>query len=179
MINVGDIVCTRNVKGLPARLIRLRAGLLDEPNLVNHVIIVHHQAKNLDWIGLEGKPGGVGWTNLTKRKVLSSPWVITNQNQPKTEEQRFMVSKAAEKLLGTQYDWVGIAEEALLWADTSKVVSFINQSWGDGQPPEHVFCSNYADWSYDSVGIDSPGKKFDRTVSPNKWAQFILENSYA
>jgi hypothetical protein len=160
-------------------MIRLRAGLLDQPNLVNHVIIVHHQQKNGDWIGLEGKPGGVGWINLTQRRVLKSPYVLANNEQPKTEDQRFLIAKASEKLLGVQYDWVGIAQEAFAWGPAVRIFGFMNNKWGNrDNPPEHVFCSNYADWVYDSVGAWSPGALFDRSITPNDWAKFIIEKGW-
>jgi len=152
---------------------------MDQPNLVNHVIIVHHKQPNGDWIGLEGKPGGVGWINITQRKVLKSPYSLTNAQQPKTEESRFLIAKASEKLLGVQYDWVGIAQEAFSWGDSRTILKFLNQGWGNsGHPPEHVFCSNYADWVYDYVGLWSPGVRFDRNVSPNDWAKFIIEKGW-
>jgi len=178
-IGVGDIICTRNNTGWAARMIRLRAGLLDQPNLVNHVIIVHHKQPNGDWIGLEGKPGGVGWINITQRKVLKSPWIVTNAKEPKLEKQRYLVAKAAEKLIGVQYDWMGIMQEAVVWAPPKRVTTFINRKWGDAEhPPEQVFCSNYADWCYDFVGLPSPGALFDRNVTPNDWAQFIMEKRW-
>ena len=178
-IGVGDIICTRNNTGWAARMIRLRAGLLDQPNLVNHVIIVHHKQPNGDWIGLEGKPGGVGWINITQRKVLKSPWIVTNQHQTKTDEQRYLVAKAAEKLLGVQYDWVGIAQEAFAWGPAKRIFALMNDKWGSkDRIPEHVFCSNYADWCYDSVGIKSPGRFFDRNVTPNDWAEWSIVKRY-
>ena len=174
LLEPGDIVCTRNPTGWAARMIRLGAALQDSPNIVNHVIVVHHRdPKGLLW-GLEGRPGGVGPRALTRR-LLGAPYVISNAEQPKTEEQRFLVAKAAEKLNGAPYDWTGIAIDGLdaigvnMWSHGGQ--------WGP-EPPGHVVCSSLADWAYDTVGLPSPGKRFDRTVTPGDWAKFIMEKAW-
>ncbi len=168
----GDVICTRNPRGWMARFIRLGAALQDKPNLVNHVIVVHHRdPKGVLW-GLEGRPGGVGPIALTKR-VLEQPYVISNSEQPKTEEQRFLVAKSVEKLTGAPYDWGGIALDGL----DALGVDLWDNRWGP-EPPGHVVCSSLADWSYDVVGLPSPGDRFDRTVTPGDWAKFIVEKEW-
>lgn len=173
MVNTGDILTTRSNTGLAGRLIRLGAALRDEPNLTNHVVIVHHvDAAGTVW-GLEGRPGGVGWVNCAK--YLASKWTLTNAEQPKTDEQRAKVAELALALLGTPYDWTGIALDAMdaigafhLWRDTS---------WG--QAPGHVVCSSYADYVYEQVGLANPGlASHTRTTTPGDWAQFIIERAW-
>lgn len=172
-VDVGDVVCTRNPKGWPARMIRLGAALMDKPNGVNHVIVVHHKDDAGVLWGVEGRPGGVGWVDM--RKALRSPYTVTNAEQPKTDEQRIEIAHVAEGLLGTPYDWVGIVQDGMaaigaprLWAATVK-----------GEVPAHIVCSSLADWVYDKVGLPSPGAKFDRNVSPADWARFITERGWA
>lgn len=171
-LGVGDVLCTRNPKGWPARLIRLGAALLDRPNTVNHVIVVHHRDKAGTWWGVEGRPGGVGWVDLTH--ALKGRYTLDNRLQPKTAVQRAAIADAAKGLLGTPYDWAGIALDGMeaigadaLWASTL-----------DGEAPAHVVCSTLADWAYDYVGLPSPGARFDRTVTPGDWAAFITEEAW-
>lgn len=173
-LNIGDVLCTRNPTGWMARLIRLGAAFLDRPNISNHVIVVHHKDPKGLWWGLEGKPGGVGYIALTRR-VLRAPYVISNTEQPKTEEQRFMIAKAAERLIGTPYDWAGIAIDGLEALGVNLWDTF--GEWGP-EPPGHVVCSAFADWCYDVVGLPSPGREFDRTVTPGDWAKFIIERNW-
>jgi len=62
----GDLLLTRSKTGVFGRLIRVGAALRDEPNLINHVVIVDHQDRQGTWWGIEGRPGGVGWVDLQR-----------------------------------------------------------------------------------------------------------------
>lgn len=173
-VDIGDVICTRNPKGLPAFFIRLGAAFLDRPNTVNHVIVVHHYDKVGTLWGIEGRPGGVGYVDV--RQALKSPYTISNALQPKNSGQRFVIAKAAEGLIGTPYDWRGIVEDGMraigaqeLWKD----------KWGDEKtPPAQVVCSSFADWVYDYCKLPSPGRRFDRNVTPGDWAKFIIEEQW-
>lgn len=59
MVDAGDLLLTRGA-GWAARLIRLGAALLDEPNLDNHVAIVRHRDDTGVWWAIEGRPGALG-----------------------------------------------------------------------------------------------------------------------
>lgn len=170
-INKGDVLCTRNPKGWPAYFIRLGAAIRDRPSIVNHVIVAHHVDKAGVWWGVEGRPGGVGWVDL--RRAMKSPYTITNAAQPKTVEQREEIAYVAKGLLGTPYDWQGIVADGMEAISAQELWN----SWTD-TPPAHVVCSSLADWVYDRVGLASPGQKFDRTVTPGDWAQFIIEKGW-
>ena len=167
----GDVLCTRNPTGLPALMIRLGAAFRDRPNLVNHVIVAHHvDAAGTFW-GIEARPGGVGWVDL--RRHLADPYTVANVDQPKTEAQRAAVCTTVEAMLGTPYDWEGIALDAanavhanLLWHSTR---------WGE-QSPAHIVCSALADWVYGHVGLASPTP--DRTCTPGDWLAFIIEQGW-
>lgn len=169
-IRPGDVICTRNPRGLPAFLIRLGAALLDRPNTVNHVIVAHHvDAAGTFW-GIEARPGGVGWIDLARAR---GAYTLSNHRQPKTDEQRLAVCAAVEGMLGTPYDWKGIALAAAnavgvqrLWASDAKVA------------PAHVICSALADWAYDHVGLDSPGAVAGRATTPGDWASWIVERGW-
>lgn len=175
-VGIGDVLCTRST-GWAVFFIRLGAALLDRPNTVNHVIIVHHQDADGTLWGIEGRPSGVGYVRLDK--YLKSPWTLANVEQPKSEGDRYLIAKAAEKLLSAPYDWYGIFQDALLWANRSRVRRMINANWGDANtPPTHVVCSSFADWVYDFCGLTSPGRRFDRNVTPGDWAKFIIESEW-
>jgi hypothetical protein len=170
-VQPGDVVCTKTPKGWPAFLIRLGAALRDRPNTVNHVIVVHHtDAAGTLW-GIEARPGGVGWVDM--RSALAAPYTVSNAAQLKTNDQRVAVCRAVEGMLGTPYDWQGIAFAAaqavhaqLLWASLE---------WGS-KPPAHVVCSALADWAYEHVGLASPQP--DRTCTPGDWAAWITERAW-
>ena len=172
LVGPGDVVCTRNPKGWPARLIRLGAALKDKPNTVNHVIVVHHRDDAGVMWGIEGRPGGVGWVDM--RTAMAGAYTTHNADQPKTPEQRVQVCEVIAGMLGTPYDWEGIAligAEAVgvqqLWASTR---------WGTA-PPAHVVCSALADWGYERVGLRSPAP--DRTCAPWDWDAFNRERLWA
>lgn len=169
----GDIVCSRTSKGLAGRLIRLGAAIMDKPNTVNHVIVVSHRdAAGTLW-GIEARPGGVGYRDMGT--VVHSAWSLDNIAQTKTTAQRKQIVEAAKGMLGTPYDWEGIAADAMeaigaqaLWCQFDR----------DGTAPAHVVCSSLADWVYDKVGLESPGKHFDRECSPGDWAEFITLHGF-
>lgn len=172
VIDVGDIICTRNPKGWPAYLIRLGAAILDKPNTVNHVIVAHHVDEAGTFWGVEGRPGGVGWVDM--RRALKAPYTLTNAAQPKTLEQRLAIAKVVEGMLGTPYDWAGIVGDAM---DAIHAQNLWASQWGEDRlPPSHVVCSSLADWVYEHVGLASPAK--DRNVTPGDWAAFITERGW-
>lgn len=161
-LGVGDILCTRS-KGWIAFLIRLWAALVDMPNLVNHVIILHHRNPDGGWVGIEARPGGVGWRDITPG-LLRSPYLSTNAAQPKTEQQRFLIAKAAEELLRLPYDYAGIVMAGF----EGLHINIWDPVWGPVRP-HHVFCSAAAAWCYGKVGLAAPGLRFDRLVTPGAW----------
>lgn len=174
-LGVGDVLCVRT-NGWAARLIRFGAALLDRPNTVNHVIIVHHQDPDGTWWGVEGRPNGFGWTKVAPRSV-ALPYVVSNAEQPRTEEQRVAIAKTAAELVGTPYDWFGIADDLFeavrldpLW-----------KSRMTEEKPAQVVCSSSADWVYQKCGLPSPGKTDGdwRYTTPADWATFITERGWA
>ena len=119
------------------------------------------------WWNLEGKPGGVGWTTLDR--YLASPFTVNNVGQPKTEQQRYDVAVAAEALLATPYDWVGIARDGL---EAISAPLLWSADWHGQGPPGHVVCSSYVSWLYRHVGLDAPVG--ERSVTPADWTEFCL-----
>lgn len=172
-IGVGDVLVTREGHKLISGVIRLGAWLRGRPAGVNHVIVAHHtDAQGRLW-GIEGRPGGVGWRDLTA--VAADRHTHANTAQPRTEAQRYLVAVAAEKLLGTPYDWDAIRADARqamrLWT--------LAKDWGDAQTPGQVVCSSFSDWCYEQVGLPNPGgNKGTRFTTPGDWAEFITHEEW-
>jgi cell wall-associated NlpC family hydrolase len=171
-IGVADVLAVRT-GGIGGWLIRLGAQLRGLPCGINHIVIAHHVNGNGRWIGLEGRPGGVGWVDMTN--YLASPATVDNREQPKTEAQRYLVAKAAERLIGTAYDWQAIGEEALF--DLGAPLSHID--WSGPNPPLHVICSSFAEWAYRQVGLARPEpSQGEALVQPGDWAAFDLAKAW-
>jgi len=168
-IGPGDVIAVRT-GGWAAWLIRLGARIRGLPGSVNHVVVVHHRDDHGRWIGLEGRPGGVGWVDCTN--YLRSPATVDNGAQPKTEAQRYLVAKAAERLIGCAYDWAAIGADAL--SDLGFILAM--PGWGK-QPPLHVVCSSFAAWCYREVGLPCPDG--GRLVQPADWAAWDAAKGWA
>lgn len=173
MIDVGDVLVVRGTDWA-ARLIRLGAALRDEPNLDNHVAIVHHKDTNGVWWTIEGRPGGVGWA--CAQTYLTSPYTTNNAGQAKTPAQREQIATVARGMLGTPYDWQGIVADAM--SDVG-VQDMWAQNWQGQGPPAHVVCSSLAAWIYQKTGLDVPQQHQPRFTTPADWEQFIIARDYA
>jgi len=176
VIGIGDILVTREGSWYVSGAIRLGAKLMGLPSYVNHAIIVHHQDEQGVMWGIEGRPGGVGWRDLT----MPLKGTLTNANnlQPKTEDQRYLIAVAAESLFATPYDWAAIAEhtrEALrLWEVVPRIAE-----WKDAEVPAHVVCSSFADWAYEQVELSNPGgKSMTRMTTPGHWDRFMMRKEW-
>lgn len=168
----GDILVTRS-SSLFGALIRLGAAIRDQPNLGNHVAVVHHKdLHGIMWC-IEGRPGGVGWRDATE--YLRSRWTITNADQPKTYAQRELICQAADAAIGTPYDWQGIAADA---AEALKLPALFAEKW-DGHVPGHVVCSSLAAWAYSKAGLAHPVYDDLPRTTPGDWLQFLLTRAWA
>jgi len=173
-VNVGDVICTREGKWWISGAIRLGARLLNLPAFTNHVIIVHHRDERGMWQGIEGRPGGVGWVDMTER--LRYPLTNSNNEQPKTEAQRYLIAKAAEALVNVPYDWAAIAEDTRI---ALRLRTRVVQEWPEEQVPGQVVCSSFADWAYEKVGLANPGgREQTRFTTPGHWDQFMIEKGW-
>jgi hypothetical protein len=170
----GDILAVRS-PGWGPRIIRFGAAMRElvsnqpEPNLANHIAVVSHTDKAGTLWCLEGRPGGVGWRDSSD--YLRSPWTVSNIGQPKTAAQRKTVCDGAVAMIGTPYDWEGIAADA---ADALDLGALWHPRFG--QVPGHVVCSSLAAWLYGKAGLDKPAG--DREVSPADWLAFIIGHKF-
>jgi hypothetical protein len=173
VLDVGDLLLTRG-SGWAARMIRLGAALLDEPNLDNHVAIVHHRDDAGVWWVIEGRPGGVGWADA--RAYLSSSYTTNNVRQPKNPQQRATIAEVAKGMLGTPYDWTGIVEDAMRAIDVQQLWQ---QNWQGQGPPGHVVCSSLAAYVYQTAQLDCPRIHEPRLTTPADWEDFVVTHHYA
>lgn len=174
-LGVGDVLVTREGPWWVSGVIRLGAKLMGRPAIGNHVIVVHHRDETGTLWGIEGRPGGVGWRDLSR--IAEHPLTNANTEQPKTEEQRYLVGVAIESLLGRPYDWAAISAAARQSMRLWHVVRA--DDWQDGEVPAHVICSALADWAYEQVGLPSPnGTTGTRFTTPGCWDKFILDHQW-
>jgi hypothetical protein len=173
---VGDVIVTREGHPLVSWLIRLGGRLRGGRGMVNHAIVVHHRDPAGRLWGIEGRPGGVGWREITP-KLLEHPATNANTGQPKTDEQRLLVAAAAHRLLGAAYDWRAISDAARQAARLWRV--FKGEDWPDGQTPVQVMCSALADWAYEEVRLPSPrGTDGTRWTTPEDWDLFTTREGW-
>lgn len=175
MVNVGDVLVTREGPWYASAAIRLGAKLTGRPSFCNHAIVVHHQDEQGVMWGLEGRPGGVGWRDLSE--PLKWPMTNANNQQSKTQEQRLLIATAVEGLLARPYDWDAIkahvVEALRLWDPYGPV------EWTDDEAPGHVVCSSLADWAYEQVGLPNPGgSKVTRMTTPGDWDEFMMKEGW-
>lgn len=170
-VKVGDVICVRS-SGWAGKLIRFGAAILGRSNLVNHIVIAHHVDDGGTLWGIEGRPGGVGWVDVSE--VVKGPFTNANTEQPKTDEQRTAIAKFAESLLGTPYDWSAIVADAM---DSLRLAKLWHKETSSATVPAHVVCSSFADWIYEQVGLASPNKVDGdyRYTTPADWDEFIME----
>jgi hypothetical protein len=172
MLDVGDLLFTRT-KTLGGRLIRLGAALLDEPNLDNHVAIVHHRDDAGRWWAIEGRPGGAGWVDA--RQYLDCAYTGNNVLQPKTARQRARVAEVALGMLGVGYDWAAVIDDALMCLHLRDLWL---QDWSGAGSPAHVVCSSLAAYLYETVGLARPTEHEARFTTPADWSAFVLSHDY-
>lgn len=156
------------------KLIRLGSVLRGQPGVSNHVVVITHLDQAGRWIGIEGRPGGVGPCDCTP--YLSQSTTRSNHGQPRPGGQealdRFLASCAES--LGLAYDWCGIAMDTARAVGAVNLTETIDHLWRwpskRGELPGHVVCSSLAAMLYTQVGWAEPsGDDPDRTVSPQDW----------
>lgn len=168
-LGVGDVICTRS-SAWYSKWIRFGASVLGKPNVVNHVAIYMGEGSDGRPRVIEGRPGGVGYKDADG--YLSDNWTMDNREQPKTDDQRADIAKAAVAMLGTPYDWVGIGQSAM----EAIRAPDLYRSKPMKASPDNIVCSSLADWVYAHVGLANPGKTqgADKITTPGDWAEFII-----
>lgn len=173
----GTILAVWSSTGFAGTVIRLGAVLRGRPGVANHVAVVTHQDELGRWMGIEGRPGGVGPVDVTD--YLADSRTRGNFAQPRpggTEAVDTFLASCAESL-GIAYDWVGIAEDTCKALKLDNLAHAIDPLWRWGGPgkelPGHVVCSSLAAMLYEKAGWARPsaGEGGDpaRGVTPAMW----------
>jgi cell wall-associated NlpC family hydrolase len=123
---------------------------------------------------IEARPGGVGWANA--QPYLDSPYTMDNSAQGKTDSQRAKIADAVMGMLGTPYDWRGIAADGMIAINARAM--WLSDWQGTGQPPAQVVCSSLAAWVYREVGLQFPMRHPVRFTTPADWQDFIISKRY-
>lgn len=173
ILRPGDVIVTAT-HDLGGWWIRLRSRLQGRPSLHNHVAMFTHYDSAGVARGVEGRPGGFGWADLTR--YLNHPDTITNADQPgRVDSERADAVRIATAMMARPYDWRAILLFAAEVLDR-RVVDLIERGreYPDGKPPSHVVCSSALDWIYEELHWASPGGNTKtRFTDPDDWTDFI------
>jgi hypothetical protein len=169
----GDVLAVAG-GGAAGWLISVGQALAGKPSLAQHVVVVTHQDKTGRWMGIEGRPGGVGPRDITP--FLSDSRVRSNYLQSRANDRGQLTAFLAgcAKSLGLQYDWVGITEDIdnVIVPDLSSVIDHLWR-WpsNKGILPGHVVCSSLAAMLYGlpAVGWKHPDLGKERQCLPADW----------
>lgn len=179
-LNPGDVVAVDSGNALGEDLIRLGELLDGTPAPANHVVIVHHRdAAGTLW-GIEGRPGGVGFTDMARYTGSAlAKYGNSNGGLARTSLQSEAVCRSAMHLLGTPYDWRGgIAADGLLALHMGGLAKMLDKWWGwpdvcgTAVRPGHVVCSSLAQWVYSRLGLPCPVLADNELCTPADWWEF-------
>lgn len=165
----GDVVVVKMGIWIIRALIWIQATLTGKFKYRDggHIIVVSHRDDEGRLWGIEGRPGGVGWVLVDK---YAGSWGVANVDQPKSDEDRYVIVETMKQLLGTKYDY-------LAYLDIAFQTLGITKNWtdfkGDDVPP-HVICSAIADYVYEIRKLPNPGGySVTRFTVPAQWYEFI------
>lgn len=168
LLGPGDVVATAG-KGFWIGWIKFQALLTGKPALVNHVVVVSHRDASGTLWGIEARPGGVGWVDMSTWDKKA--YAVSNHDQPKTEQQRAKIVESAAQLLGTEYDYFSLVKIAM---ETLGLNALWHKEFPDDVVPVHIQCAALADFVYEEIGLDSPGGAGrTRFTTPGDWHEFI------
>lgn len=129
----------------------------------NHIAVYHHTDDAGTQWSIEAQPGGVAW-----RRVDTLGRVMTNADQPKTDEQRAIIAAGVASMLKMPYDWTAIEADAFRnLADSG--VSW-TMEWDGDRPPVHVICSSLASYWQWQAKLAGP---HSWKTEPPEWAMFV------
>lgn len=135
----------------------------------NHIAVYHHVDQAGTQWAIEAQPGGVSW-----RKVIELGRVLTNAEQPKTVEQRSVVTAGIYSMLKMPYDWTAIEREA--FRAVGDVGAAWDRDWDGVRPPTHVICSSLASYWYWQAKLPGPHSWLS---TPKEWATFTERRGWA
>lgn len=179
----GDVLSVWTGNGIVQNLIRVGEALRGQPAVANHVVVLTHIDQKGRWIGIEGRPGGVGCVDATT--ALSSNLTRSNHAQPRDNGngQNALFLASCARSLGIGYDWVGIAEDTLDALKLHDMTAVIDPLWewpSKGNAlPGHVVCSSLAAMLYERVGWGHPDLGKERVCEPSDWWSWSDSHAWA
>jgi hypothetical protein len=169
----GDVLAVVQ-PSLFGKVIQVFERLQGKSDISNHVVIISGQDALGRWIGVQGKPTGVGMVEISI--YLNDSRTRSNHDQLRPDDTGQLATMLASlaKSLHIGYDWVGIAEDALSALTLFDLSGALAPLWAWPDPdggtlPGHVVCSSLASWLYESVEWAHPDEGADRTVEPADW----------
>jgi hypothetical protein len=172
-VGPGDVLAVASTAAIFSRMIALFEGWAGKPTVSTHVVIVTHQDKNGNWVGIQATPRGVGVCVVDG--FLADPRTRTNHAQPRTDDrgqsQTFLASCALS--LGIPYDWIGVAEDIASTLHLHDLSHHLDEWFNWERPPasqpSHVVCSSLAAELYGRVGWAHPDIGVERVCEPGDW----------
>lgn len=175
IVSPGDVLAV-NTHQFWNNIVRFGEWFQHRASHAGHVVIVTHQDQAGRWMGIEGRPGGVGNCDVTP--YLTDPDTRVNHAQSRPDDAGQVVSflGSCAKSLGIAYDWTGIAEDALNIIGLQDLSKDIDPLWrwpSKGNIlPGHVVCSSLAARLYEVAGWAHPSLGSERVCEPADWWQW-------
>lgn len=169
----GDVLAVWTGTGWFQKAIRIAAVLKGKPAVANHVVIITHQDQEGRWIGIEGRPGGVGLVDCGR--YLTDTRTRSNHDQPRDPAALPAFLASCAKSLGLRYDWVGVAEDAFDAIGADDISDLLDPLWRYGDPHGPLsggaVCSSLASLRYRAAGWRGPDPlpAEDRRCTPADW----------
>jgi hypothetical protein len=173
----GDVLAVWSSNSASGTLIRVGAVLRGRPGVANHVAVITHADQRKRWIGIEGRPGGVGPVDCTHWLTDSRTRSNHGQPRPGGDRARDTFLGSCAQSLGIAYDWTGIAQDVLKACKLEDLAAAIDPLWRwptdkHDVLPGHVVCSSLAAMLYARVGWARPEAGKERTCTPADWWNF-------
>lgn len=129
----------------------------------NHIAVFHHvDDAGVKW-AIEAQPTGVAW-----RRIDTLGRVMTNADQPKTDQQRATIITGVYSMLKMPYDIPAI--EAAAFRDLADSGVTWDMEWDGFRPPVHVICSSLASYWQWQARLAGP---HSWRSTPLDWAEFM------
>jgi hypothetical protein len=174
LLKPGDVLVVGGKGGIGAELIRERSRLEGQPDLHNHVAMFTHFDIAGEPRGLEGRPGGFGWANVT-RYITNVSCMSNAGKSVHSDEECHSAVELGRQMISIPYDW-----EAII-AFGYELIShrFIPTEWPEEGIPSHVVCSSAIDLIYEHLHWDNPGGwRKTRGTDIDDWTTWLLTGHF-
>lgn len=187
LLRPGDILAV-NTHSFWGWFIRLGAWLRGQDSKHDHIVVIYGRDEVGVLRGLEARPGGVGWVNVTRD--YDHAYFVANVGQPKTEEQRTFIAENAKLMLGTPYDWsaIVVAGATVIGAARWRAAKVLLDRWQlivaaypTDKAPLQVMCASYAVWLTHHApdpALDYPNQHGASWTTPADWVDWMKKTGF-